>query len=427
MRGLLGFRCAVLLALVTSAGSVHAAQDLWTGFDAASYELVEDATGYRLTGGGREPIAVPREWLEPEAARKQDEEAYVSSLEWGRGVTAFALGDGRVGLHLSSYAIATEGSAQAAAGRDLFLIHNPATNRLGPGLDLGETKGRVRVGGCFAAWYHRLQLGDVDCDGRLDLGVVEERIDCPGDGDDAETRLLGPFRRTGELQWFVLGEEAWRESPTLAGRLPCFGMREFPPLGVAQNPVDWVLGMTKLRAAVLPPRGDSATPAIPARPAGAKAVDFARAGIRLHLPPTWEVERADSPWAQVTAPEAGIDVRVDAIPAGRTLDQEIAERLQHERRMSETVKVWSFHSLIEEASWTAASGLRGRRAMFGVAAAPRRLVYYFANHRGELVTIDTRFHVFESGGFWDRYDRLLRDGLELLPAASPADTGSRES
>jgi hypothetical protein len=410
-------RCAVLLAL--AARPVLAQPpDLWTGFDAVSYELIKDKTGYRLVAPGREPLAVPRAWFEPE----QEEETYVTSLEWGRPVTAFALGDGRVGLHLASYTIATEGSAQAAAGRDLFLIHDLGANRLRLGLDLGETKGRVRIDGCFAAWYHRIRLGDVDCDGRLDLGVVEERIDCADDEDEEKTPYLVPFLRIGTLRWFVLGDEGWRERPGLVGRLPCFGMREFPPLGTGLSPVDWVLGMTRLRSPLLPPRGGSATAAGPAakpagKPAGGRAVAFKRAGVRLHLPPGWEVARADTAWAHVAAPEAGIDVRVAAIPAGRTPDQTIAERLEFERKLSDTVKLWSLHSLVEETGWTTASGLRGRRAIFGFAGAPRRLVYYLANRRGELVTIDVRFHVIESGGFWDRYDRLLRDGLELPAGA----------
>jgi hypothetical protein len=421
-------RCAVLLALAAGPLLAQPPADLWSGFDGESYELIEDGAEYRLGGlavAGREPLAVPRAWLKPAAVIAEEENHYVSSLEWERPVTAFALGDGRVGLHLSSYTIAKEGSAMAAAGRDLFLIHDPAAKRLLLGLDLGATKGRVRVEGCFSAWYHRLHLGDVDCDGRLDLGVVEERIACTDDENDEETPYTVPFLRTGALRWYVLGEEGWKERPGLAGRLACFGMRAFPPLGVAQSPVDWVLSMQKLRP-VLPPRGDSAAVAAaaatpPERVAGSRAVAFKRAGVRLHLPRAWTVERADTTWANVVTPEAAIDVRVAAIPAGRTLDQEIAERLKFERRMAESVKLWSLHTILEETGWVSASGLRGRRAIFGFAGAPRRLVYYLENHRRELVTINVRFHLVESGGFWDRYDRVLRDGLELLQAKPASD------
>ncbi|MGH9361097.1 MAG: hypothetical protein ACRD2T_04215 [Thermoanaerobaculia bacterium] len=259
-------RWAVLLAFAASPASGQPAPDLWTGFDGGGYELVKDAAGYRLVGSGREPVAVPLAWLEPEAVRKEEENHYVSSLEWGRPVIAFPLGDGRVGLHLSSYTIAKEGSAMAAAGRDLFLIHDPGGKPLRLGLDLGRTKGRVRVDGCFAAWYHRLLLGDVDCDGRLDLGVVEERIDCGDAENEEETPYLVPSVRTGALRWFVLGDEGWRERPGFSGRLACFGMRDLPPLGLNQSPVDWLLGMRKQRP-LLPPRGGPATPAATPKPA----------------------------------------------------------------------------------------------------------------------------------------------------------------
>jgi len=413
MRAVAWSPCAVLLALAASPLLAQPAPDRWSGFDSESYELIEDAAGYRLAGAGREPLTVPRGWLAPAAALEEEDNSYVSSREWGRPVTAFALGDGRIGLHLSSYTIATEGSAMAAAGRDLFLIHDPGAKRLLLGLDLGETKGRVRVDGCFSAWYHRFQLGDVDCDGRLDLGVVEERIDCADDENEEEAPYLVPFVRTGALRWFVLGDEGWRERPGLAGRLACFGMRAFPPLGVAQSPVDWVLSMAKLRP-LLPPRGDSAAAALPpVRQEGGRAVAFKRAGVRLHLPRGWTVERTDTAWANVAAPEAAIDLRVAAIPAGRTLDQEIAERLKLERRL---------HTIVEETGWETASGLRGRRAMHGPAASPQRLVYYLENNRRrELVTITVNFRAAETGGFWDRYDRVLRDGLEPLQTKPPSD------
>lgn len=414
-------RCLVLLALASTAVAAQPAPDLWTGFDGTSYELISDAKGYRLVGRGPAPLAVPKKWLAPAQAREEEEDAYVSSLDWGRPVTAFPIGDGRVGLHLSSYTIATEGSAQAAAGRDLFLVHDPRSGELEMGLDLGETKGRVRLGGCLAAWYHRFDLGDVDCDGRLDLGVVEERIDCTED-EDEETRPLGPLLHTTERRWFVLGEDGWRERPALAGRLPCFGMRAFPPLGVEQSPVDWVLGMTRWRSPLLPPRGGSGRAAPAARrPEDGPAIELARAGLRLRVPPGWTVDDAESSWARIVTPEAGIDVRVQALSEGSSLEREMAERVLFERRLSETVKLLSPHLFLEDTGWTTPSGLRGRRAMFGFAGAPRRLLYYLINARGELVSIDVQFRQFETSGFWDRYDRVLREGLEMVtPLAAAA-------
>src|SRR5262245_57894895 len=123
-------RGVLLLALVATPVSAQPATDLWTGFDGTSYELVSDASGYRLGGPGHAAVAVPKEWLEPARVREDEEESYVGSLEWGKPVTAFPLGDGRLGLHLSSYTIAREGSAQAAAGRDLFLVHDPRSGAL---------------------------------------------------------------------------------------------------------------------------------------------------------------------------------------------------------------------------------------------------------------------------------------------------------
>ena len=75
------------------------------------------------------------------------------------------------------------------------------------------------------------------------------------------------------------------------------------------------------------------------------------------------------------------------------------------------------YELIEDAAGVSARRARRRGAR---AASPRRLVYYLPNNRRELVTITVNFRAPETGGLWDRYDRLLRDGLEPLPAEDPS-------
>ena len=329
---------------------------------------------------------MPRAWLKPAAALAEEENTYVSSLEWGRPVTAFALGDGRVGLHLSSYTIASEGSAMAAAGRDLFLIHDPGAKRLLLGLDLGETKGRVRVDGCFSAWYHRFQLGDVDCDGRLDLGVVEERIDCNDDENEEETPYLVPSLRIGELRWFVLGDEGWRERPGLAGRLACFGMRAFPPLGVAQSPVDWVLGMTEAAAAAAAARRLRGGRGAAERPAGgaAPSPSSAPASASTCRPagrssaPTAPGRRSPPPRRRSTSASTPLPRGPHLRPGGRRAadlsttagGKLVLHTVARGDRLGDDLRP-----------------PRPPRPPTAPPRSPRRLVYYLPNNRRELVTI----------------------------------------
>lgn len=224
----------------------------WTGFDQSSYRLVRDSNGYRLEGPDGSGVEVPREWLAPPEIAAREENHYVTSLAWDETVTAFPIGYGRTGLHLSSYAIQSEGSASAAAGRDLFLILSSSTDidsgRLVRGLDLGETKGRVRIGGCFSAYFQRLFAGDIDCDRRLDLAAMEERIHCDGD-------LEGPAEQiytVGPLQWYLQEGDAWTSRPELDGRFPCGGLQQVPLIGLVQGPVEMLLDWSAMRDPLLP-------------------------------------------------------------------------------------------------------------------------------------------------------------------------------
>jgi hypothetical protein len=225
-------------------------QSAWTGFDSERFRLRRGDDGWWLESADGLRVTVPAEWLAPPEAVAADEEAYVSSLAWEEEVTAFAAGGGRLALHLSSYAIQQEGSAAAASGRDLVLLYDPAAGILHRGLDLAESKGRVRLGGCFLAFSDRLEVGDVGCDRLLDLAVTEERIDCveeePGGIDQ-------PVHRVGPRRWYLQEGDAWVPRPELDGRLPCAGLQQMPLVGIDFGPVDFVLRLYAGRPPLLPP------------------------------------------------------------------------------------------------------------------------------------------------------------------------------
>jgi hypothetical protein len=103
----------------------------------------------------------------------EEEGNYVSSFQYGEEVWAFPIGNGQTGLHLSSYAIQKEGSAQAAAGKDIFLVFDPRSSRIfRGGIERGVTKERVRSQGCFSASAESYFVGDIDadCDAKIPSG-----------------------------------------------------------------------------------------------------------------------------------------------------------------------------------------------------------------------------------------------------------------
>jgi hypothetical protein len=141
----------LLLIFVFSATPVlsQSSHDL-LALDTESFSLLQDEQGYSLKYTQNKRISLPKAWLVPPDEVEEDEVSYVSSFNYDERVTAFQIGDGRKGLHVSSYDIQKEGSAQAAAGRDVFLIFDEQykTIHLG-GLAAGVTKERVRQGGAF--------------------------------------------------------------------------------------------------------------------------------------------------------------------------------------------------------------------------------------------------------------------------------------
>lgn len=235
-RRVLGWLLLGQLALVAALP----AQSQWDGLDTTSFRLQhDDGTGYRLLRPQGEPIPIPTPWLEPPGVREEEEQLVVGSLRFAPEVTAFPIGAGRLGLHLASYDIQESGSLQAAAGRDVLLILDPAAGTLLPGgLELGVSRSRGRGDGCFRALFHHLSVGDVDCDRYLDLAVEREEIDCRQ--TDEEAPLWQVYER-GPMRWYRQRADGWTEDRQLDGHLPCAGLVELPLLAVVRTPVDFVL------------------------------------------------------------------------------------------------------------------------------------------------------------------------------------------
>lgn len=195
-----------------------------------------------VSKGKTKQIAVPREWLIPPQEEKEEEEgAYVSSFNFGRQVTSFPIGNGKIGLHVSSFAVQTQGSAQAAAGRDVFLLFDPGSSALfRGGIERGTTKERVRYIGCFSAKAERYYLADVDGDGLTDIGVVQEELECLQSKKRQDVDMIvGPFYRQESVAWYVFKGNAWKLEPSFSGKFPEH-YQELPLIGIDRSPVDYV-------------------------------------------------------------------------------------------------------------------------------------------------------------------------------------------
>ena len=240
--------CVPLLWILVGSGAASL-QTSSTGsqkpaFSTDRFKLLTQPRGFVLqfvSNGKTKQAAIPRDWLIPPAEEKNEEFNYVSSFHYDQEVASFPIGNGRTGLHLSSYEIQEEGSAQAAAGRDIFLIFDPRS--LGVfrgGIERGVTKERVRSQGCFAASAENYFVGDVDGDGLTDVGVVKEELQCVQSKKRQDVDLIvGPFYKQDPVVWYVFKGKAWKLEPSFTGKFP-EQYQELPFIGIDRSPVDVV-------------------------------------------------------------------------------------------------------------------------------------------------------------------------------------------
>ena len=223
--------------VVALAAASDPAQPMAPELETSRFRLVHERGRFALedrSSGAPTRLAIPKPWL---VAASHDEPGYVSPFKYSALVTAFPVGDGRVGLHLSSYDVNDRGSAAAAAGTDVFLVYDPNRSSARPGLiRLGVTKQRVKAMGCLRAEASHFLLADVDGDGLVDVGRIREEIRC---AVDEEGRRVVPQQYVQDpARWHRMVGGGWVEDRSYEGRIP-EKHTELPLIGVAFTPVDF--------------------------------------------------------------------------------------------------------------------------------------------------------------------------------------------
>jgi hypothetical protein len=176
-----------------------------------------------------EQLSIPTGWLIPE---ENEEKGYVSGFSYDDTLTAFRIGGGLTGIQLSSYDIQKGGSAQAAAGRDVFLVYDGKESQLYPGIiDLGITKDRVRSAGTFYATNTIFLLTDINDDGFKDIGVIKE---------DLEFSPLDQSYNMYPPEWYLFYNNNWIHEEDSIGIYPHKKIIKLPLIGLSKSPVDFI-------------------------------------------------------------------------------------------------------------------------------------------------------------------------------------------
>ncbi|MFX0202760.1 MAG: hypothetical protein ACFFCW_42190 [Candidatus Hodarchaeota archaeon] len=240
---------AFLLLIFSSLNALPQTDNTLLSIDTTSFILLRDEHGFRLQYDQKMPLPVPQEWLVPLDEVQRDTQSYISSFNYDEHVTAFPVGKSWIGLHLSSYEIQTEGAAQAAAGRDVFLVFNQKERNLHRGgLALGISKERVRSMGCAFATFLRFIIGDINNDGLTDIGIIREEIRCEETYDERKEVdvMTGPFYEKRPISWYVFVRDHWTQKADYNGKYPQ-GHAELPPIGLEKSPVDIVKNLYQMR------------------------------------------------------------------------------------------------------------------------------------------------------------------------------------
>ncbi|MCB9675254.1 MAG: hypothetical protein H6737_09065 [Alphaproteobacteria bacterium] len=175
-----------------------------------------------LVGDGR-TWSLPADWMAVEYG-----DAFEIRPSAFRVTVSVDLGDATL-VHLYAYAISDGGSMDAAGGVDLFvrLSGDRVERVLAPGAG-GVTMWRLRGGDVWGLTQTFL-VGDVDIDGRWDIGRIEER---------AHVRPEVVLRQE-PVRW-ALGADGLVEGDAFAGVLPEHA-REVPRTGLVWTASEYVM------------------------------------------------------------------------------------------------------------------------------------------------------------------------------------------
>lgn len=156
-------------------------------------------------------ISISMEQIFASGDNPKDEESYISSFIFSERINSFEIGNGLTGLQIGSFDAMKSGSAQAAAGRDLFLIYDQQNSIIiTTKLDFGITKQRNRYMGCLFAITSHFVLEDVNKDGFPDIGRIKEEMKCDVQMEDLLSEV---YFIQSEPQWYLFSDSSWTSSP----------------------------------------------------------------------------------------------------------------------------------------------------------------------------------------------------------------------
>lgn len=214
--------------------------------DRQRFRLYKDQSEFTVREGSGDSARfyiIPKSWLIFPDEEREDREYYVSSFNYDETIHSFNICESLIGLHISSYNIQKEGSAQAALGRDIFLVYDKSKGKFHPGLThLGITKERIRTQGNLLAKHINFVISDINRDGFRDIGVICEELNCrnvPPSLRQEEIRENVGYQRY-PIQWHIFNKNQWDYQAQLNGENHITNFINLPLINLVKSAVDFV-------------------------------------------------------------------------------------------------------------------------------------------------------------------------------------------
>ncbi len=208
--------------------------------DTARFSLKISESSFQLIDNlQKNSVSLKKEFLIDPDEEKEEEYVYVSSFNFSEKVNSFEIGNGLIGIQLSAYAILKQGSAFAAAGRDVFLIYDPKKLMVQDQiLEFGITKQRHRYMGCLSAKSSHFVLADTDSNGSIDIGCIKEELQCKEyyDSERDMDTILGPFFVQSPVEWYVFINDNWSMD---SASYKSDKYTDLPLMDIKINPIDF--------------------------------------------------------------------------------------------------------------------------------------------------------------------------------------------
>ncbi len=139
-----------------------------------------------------------------------------------------------------------------------------------------------------------------------------------------------------------------------------------------------------------------------------QTISFRDAGISLDLPAHWEFHSPDT----VLGPQCSLSVSIESRNTTVSLADFVCKVNAYKAKLARTVKQDQYHTLVRRAKFQTLHGNKGIKCVYGYSAeAPSAISYFLLKSPRQAVTLNLKFHTWDTGAIWTGTDKIITTGI----------------